>query len=72
MTANAREAERLIFNGTATKLDRWVAVSFQNSDLSYFVWMMAARREVEDCQSGVVNVQPEFVQSGWGLEASRK
>ena len=37
-----------------------------------FVWMMAAHREVEDRQYGVVNVQPEFNQNGSGLEASRK
>lgn len=37
-----------------------------------FVWMMAAHREVEDRQFGVVTVQPGFDQSGSGLEASRK
>ena len=37
-----------------------------------FVWMMAAHREVEDRQFGVVNVQPGFAQAGSGLEASRK
>jgi len=37
-----------------------------------FLWAMAARREQEDRQFGVVNVQPEFGQSGSGLEASRK
>jgi 5-deoxy-glucuronate isomerase len=37
-----------------------------------FVWMMAAHREVEDRQFGVVNVQPGFDQSGSGLDASRK
>lgn len=37
-----------------------------------FVWMMAAHREVEDRQFGVVNVQPGFDQGGTGLEASRK
>lgn len=37
-----------------------------------FLWAMAAHREVEDRQFGVVNVQPEFSQSGSGLEASRK
>jgi 5-deoxy-glucuronate isomerase len=37
-----------------------------------FVWMMAAHREVEDRQFGVVNVQPGFDQAGTGLEASRK
>lgn len=37
-----------------------------------FVWMMAAHREVEDRQFGVVKVQPGFDQSGTGLEASRK
>jgi 5-deoxy-glucuronate isomerase len=35
-----------------------------------FIWMMAARREVEDRQFGVVNVQPGFDKSGSGLEAS--
>jgi len=34
--------------------------------------MMAAHREVEDRQFGVVNVQPGFDQGGSGLEASRK
>jgi len=37
-----------------------------------FLWAMAAHREVEDRQFGVVNVQPEFGASGSGLEASRK
>jgi 5-deoxy-glucuronate isomerase len=37
-----------------------------------FLWAMAAHREQEDRQFGVVNVQPEFSQSGTGLEASRK
>jgi len=37
-----------------------------------FIWMMAAHREVEDRQFGVVNVQPEFSSSGSGLEASRQ
>jgi 5-deoxy-glucuronate isomerase len=37
-----------------------------------FIWMMAAHREVEDRQFGVVNVQPGFDKSGSGLEASRK
>jgi 5-deoxy-glucuronate isomerase len=37
-----------------------------------FLWAMAAHREVEDRQYGVVNVQPEFGGSGSGLEAARK
>jgi 5-deoxy-glucuronate isomerase len=37
-----------------------------------FLWMMAAHREVEDRQFGVVNVQPEYAQAGSGLEASQK
>jgi 5-deoxy-glucuronate isomerase len=37
-----------------------------------FIWAMAAHREEKDRQFGVVNVQPEFSQSGSGLEASRK
>lgn len=37
-----------------------------------FVWMMAAHRETEDRQFGVVNVQPGFDQGGSGLEASLK
>ncbi|MGA2989485.1 MAG: 5-deoxy-glucuronate isomerase [Candidatus Korobacteraceae bacterium] len=37
-----------------------------------FVWAMAAHREKVDRQFGLVNVQPEFSQSGSGLEASRK
>ena len=37
-----------------------------------FLWMMAAHREVEDRQFGVVNVQPEYAQGGSGLEASQK
>ena len=36
-----------------------------------FIWMMAAHREVEDRQFGVVNVQPGFGTSS-GLDASRK
>ncbi len=35
-----------------------------------FVWLMAARREVQDRVFGVVNVQPEFKRNGSGLEAS--
>ncbi len=37
-----------------------------------FLWMMAANREGEDRQFGVVNVQPEYASGGSGLEASRK
>jgi 5-deoxy-glucuronate isomerase len=37
-----------------------------------FLWAMAAHREVEDRQFGVVNVQPGFGSGGSGLEASRK
>ncbi|HEY5213270.1 MAG TPA: 5-deoxy-glucuronate isomerase [Acidobacteriaceae bacterium] len=37
-----------------------------------FLWAMAAHREKQDRQFGVVNVQPEFSRSGSGLEASRK
>jgi 5-deoxy-glucuronate isomerase len=37
-----------------------------------FLWMMAAVREGEDRQFGVVNVQPDYAQSGSGLEAARK
>lgn len=37
-----------------------------------FIWMMAAHKEVEDRQFGVVNVQPGFDTSGSGLEASQK
>jgi 5-deoxy-glucuronate isomerase len=36
-----------------------------------FIWMMAARRELQDRQFGVVNVQPGFDKGGSGLEASR-
>ena len=37
-----------------------------------FLWAMAAHREVEDRQFGVVNVQPGFQQGGSGLETGRK
>jgi len=37
-----------------------------------FLWIMAAHREKEDRQFGVVNVQPGFGAGGSGLEASRK
>ena len=37
-----------------------------------FLWMMAAIREGDDRQFGVVNVQREYAQGGSGLEASRK
>jgi 5-deoxy-glucuronate isomerase len=37
-----------------------------------FLWAMAAHREKEDRQYGVVNVQPGFGAGGSGLEASRK
>jgi 5-deoxy-glucuronate isomerase len=36
-----------------------------------FLWAMAAHREVEDRQFGVVNVQPGFQQGGSGLEVGR-
>lgn len=36
-----------------------------------FLWAMAAHREVEDRQFGVVNVPPGFNQGGSGLEAGR-
>lgn len=36
-----------------------------------FLWMMAAHRERDDCQFGVVNVQPEFAAGGSGLDAGR-
>lgn len=35
-----------------------------------FLWMMAAMREGEDRQFGVVNVQPEYAEGGSGLEAA--
>jgi 5-deoxy-glucuronate isomerase len=37
-----------------------------------FLWAMAAHREVEDRQFGIVNVQPGFNQGPTGLEAGRK
>ncbi len=37
-----------------------------------FLWAMAAHREVEDRQFGVVNIQPGFDGGGSGLEAGRK
>jgi 5-deoxy-glucuronate isomerase len=37
-----------------------------------FLWMMAANREGDDRQFGVVNVQPEYAVGGSGLEASQK
>lgn len=37
-----------------------------------FLWAMAAHKEKEDRQFGVVNVQPGFSAGGSGLEASRK
>jgi len=37
-----------------------------------FLWAMAAHREVEDRQFGVVNVQRGFEQGGSGLEAGKK
>jgi 5-deoxy-glucuronate isomerase len=37
-----------------------------------FLWAMAAHREKEDRQFGVVNVQRGFNQGGSGLEAGRK
>jgi 5-deoxy-glucuronate isomerase len=36
-----------------------------------FVWMMAAKRELEDRQFGVVNVQPEYAAAGSGIDAGR-
>ncbi len=37
-----------------------------------FVWIMAAHKEIEYRQYGVVNVHPDFAASGSGLEASRR
>jgi 5-deoxy-glucuronate isomerase len=37
-----------------------------------FLWAMAAHRETEDRQFGVVNIQPGFQQSGSGLEVGRR
>jgi 5-deoxy-glucuronate isomerase len=37
-----------------------------------FLWAMAAHRECDDRQFGVVNVQPDFNQGRSGLEAGRK
>jgi 5-deoxy-glucuronate isomerase len=37
-----------------------------------FLWAMAAHREVEDRQFGLVNIQPGFQQIGSGLDAARK
>jgi len=37
-----------------------------------FLWAMAAHREVEDRQFGVVNIQPAFAQGASGLEAGKK
>lgn len=37
-----------------------------------FLWAMAAHREGDDRQFGVVNVQPDFNQGGSGLEAGQK
>jgi 5-deoxy-glucuronate isomerase len=37
-----------------------------------FLWAMAAHREVEDRQFGVVNIQSGFQQGGSGLETGRK
>jgi 5-deoxy-glucuronate isomerase len=36
-----------------------------------FLWMMAANREGDDRQFGVVNVQPEFASGGSGLDPGR-
>jgi 5-deoxy-glucuronate isomerase len=36
-----------------------------------FLWMMAAHREREDRQFGVVNVQPDFATGGSGLDPGR-
>jgi 5-deoxy-glucuronate isomerase len=36
-----------------------------------FLWMMAANRETEDRQFGVVNVQPEFASGGSGIDRGR-
>ncbi len=36
-----------------------------------FLWMMAANRESEDRQFGVVNVQPDFASGGSGLDRGR-
>jgi 5-deoxy-glucuronate isomerase len=36
-----------------------------------FLWMMAAHRETEDRQFGVVNVQPEFASGGSGIDKGR-
>ena len=37
-----------------------------------FLWAMAAHRELEDRQFGVVNIQPDFSQANSGLEKGKK
>ena len=37
-----------------------------------FFWAMAAHKEIEARQFGVVNIQPGFQQGSSGLEAARK
>jgi 5-deoxy-glucuronate isomerase len=37
-----------------------------------FLWIMAAHREGQDRQFGVVNVQPEYAAAGSGLDAGRE
>jgi 5-deoxy-glucuronate isomerase len=37
-----------------------------------FLWAMAAHREIEDRQFGVVNIQPGFQQAGSGLDVARR
>jgi 5-deoxy-glucuronate isomerase len=36
-----------------------------------FLWMMAANRELQDRQFGVVNVHPDYARTGSGLDAGR-
>ena len=36
-----------------------------------FLWMMAANRELQDRQFGVVNVHPDYAATGSGLDAGR-
>jgi hypothetical protein len=69
--------EKMVFRKTNSHPGRSVSVTPSNSTNSVpnhrisFLWAMAAHRETEDRQFGVVNVQPEFNQGSSGLEASR-
>jgi 5-deoxy-glucuronate isomerase len=69
---NAPELVQVVHEGDCVLMPRGYHpnVAAPGSQIN-LLWMMAAVREGEDRQFGVVNVQPEYAAGGSGLEAAR-